>query len=250
VRTEQDLRVLGCALGTRTFTPRWDLYQAWAEYVGDGGVVCLPLGYSAMGYLLNLWMGVEATMYAIADWPDTMRQVVNQINQNNLKLIDMVAASPVEIVLLGDNFSSDIQPPHFFNEWSRTYYAEAVRRLRASGKYVAVHIDGKLRGALKMIRDVGADCADAVTPTPMGDLTPAQCREEAGPDFILSGGVSPDLWLPGASVEDFKRAVIQWLDLKRYSPRLIANAGDQVPPGAAEERIEIMRELVEKFGRY
>ena len=250
VKPEQDLRVLGCALASRAFTPRWDLYQALVDCVGDGGVVCLPLGYSAMGYLLNLWMGVEATMYAISDWPDTMHQVVNQINQNNLKLIDLVAASPVEIVLLGDNFSSDIQPPHFFKEWSRTYYAEAVRRLHAAGKYVAVHIDGKLRGALKMIRDVGADCADAVTPTPMGDLTPAHCREEAGPDFILSGGVSPDLWLPGVGIEDFKRAVIEWLELKNHGPRLIANAGDQVPPGAAEERIEIMRDLVETHGRY
>ena len=250
VKTEQDLRVLGCALGSRAFTPRWDLCRAWADYVGEDGVVCLPLGYSAMGYLLNQWMGVEGTMYAISDWPHAMHEVVNQINENNLKLIDLVAASPVEIVLLGDNFSSDIQPPHFFKEWSRPYYTEAIRRLHAAGKYVAVHIDGKLRGALKMTRDVGADCADAVTPTPMGDLTPAQCRDEAGPDFILSGGVSPALWLPGVDVEDFKRAVIQWLDLKRYSPRLIANAGDQVPPGAAEERIEIMRELVEKFGRY
>ena len=250
VKTEQDLRVLGCALGSRTFTPRWDLYQPWVDCVGGDGVVCLSLGYSAMGYLLNLWMGVEAVMYAISDWPGTMHEVVNQINESNLMLVDLAAASPAEIILLGDNFSSDIQPPHFFKEWSRPYYVEAIRRLHAAGRYAAVHIDGKLRGALKMIRDAGADCADAVTPTPMGDLTPAQCRDEAGPGFILSGGVSPDLWLPGVSVEDFKRAVIEWLDLRRRSPRLIANAGDQVPPGAAEERIEIMRDLVEKHGRY
>jgi hypothetical protein len=115
---------------------------------------------------------------------------------------------------------------------------------------VAVHIDGRLRGAIGMIRDAGADCGDAITPAPMGDLTPAQCRDEAGPRFILSGGVPPTLWLPDAPVEAFKQSALDWLDLKKRSPRLIANAGDQVPPHAAEDRIEIMRDLVEQHGRY
>jgi hypothetical protein len=57
----------------------------------------------------------------------------------------------------------------------------------------------------------------------MFDLTPAQCRDEAGPD---------------------------WLDLRTRSPRLVAAAGDQVPPGALEHRIFMMRELVDRHGRY
>jgi len=250
VKTEHDLEILGYALAHRAYTPRWDRYQAWVNAVGDLGVVYMLPGYSALGQLLHYWQGVEGTMFAAEDWPVTMHRVVDQINENNLALIDLIATSPAEVVLMGDNFSGDVQPPRFFDAWSRGYYVEAIRRLHAVGKRVAVHIDGRLRGALRMIRDVGADAADAVTPKPMGDLTPAQCREEAGPDFILSGGVSPNLWLPGARVEDFRRAVLDWLELRRQGPRLIANAGDQVPPGAVEDRIAIMRDLVERHGRY
>jgi uroporphyrinogen-III decarboxylase len=81
-------------------------------------------------------------------------------------------------------------------------------------------------------------------------IDPAECRAEAGPDFILSGGVSPDLWLPNVPMAAFKAKVREWLDLRHASPRLIANAGDQVPPGAAEDRVRIMRELVDQAGRY
>ncbi len=250
VRTEQDLRVLGYALAGRTYQPLWDNYRAWADYVGDVGVVYLGLGYSAIGHLLNLWMGTEALMYATYDWPDTMHEVVDRINRNTLELVDLLAASPAEVIIVTDNFSSDIQPPHFFAKWSQPFYEEAIRRLHAAGKCVAVHIDGKLRGSLEMFRDIGADCADAVTPTPMGDLTPEQCREEAGPDLILSGGVSPELWLPQTDIGRFRQAVIEWVHLKRHGPRLIAGVGDQVPPGAAEDRIEIMRDLVEEHGGY
>jgi len=250
VQTERDLRILGDGLASRSYTPLWDRYQAWAEAVGELGVVYLSAGYSALGQLLNYWLGVSGTIFAAADWPTTLREVVDRINDNTLKLIDLLADSPAEIIIMGDNFSSDIQSPRFFAQWSRPFYAEAIRRLHAAGKYVAVHIDGKLRGAIAMIRDAGADCGDAITPAPMGDLSPRACRAEAGPGFILSGGVPPNLWLPETPIEAFKQSVRDWLALRTCSPRLIANAGDQVPPYAAEERIEIMRELVEQHGRF
>ena len=250
IQTREQLRVLGYALGQRTYKFMPERFRAWTDAIGDLGVCYVGTGYSGMGHLLGYWMGIENTMFATVDWPDTLGEVVNQINRNNLQLVDVLAASPVEFVFMGDNFSSDIQPPHFFDQWSREYYTEAVSRLHEAGKFVAVHIDGKLSGALKMIAETGADCADAVTPRPMGDLTPQQCRDESGPNLILSGGVSPNLWLPTARLDDFKKAVLDWLELKKQSARLIMNAGDQVPPGAPEERIELMRDLVEKHGRY
>lgn len=249
IQNEDQLGILTHALASRSYSARWDRYQAWVDEVGELGVVYLPIGYSAMGQLLNYWMGIEGTVMATYDWPESLHESVDRINANNLQLVDLIATSPAEVVVMGDNFSGDVQPPRFFQTWSAAFYSEAIRRLHAAGKYVAVHIDGRLRGALSMIRDVGADAADAVTPTPMGDLTPAQCREEAGPEFILSGGVSPNLWLPDVSIDRFKQAVLDWLELARRSPRLIANAGDQVPPGADEGRIEIMRDMVERFGR-
>ena len=250
VRTEQDLRVLGRALGGLQFKPAWDRYRAWVEAVGESGVVYVSTGYSAMGHLLNYWMGIERTLYAAADWPDTLHEVVNEINEGALRLVDLLADSPAEVVIMGDNFSSDIQPPRFFAEWSRPFYNEAIRRLHRKGKRMAVHIDGRLRGLLHAFAEIGADCADAVTPAPMGDLVPSECRDEAGPELILSGGVPPNLWLPEVSEEAFVRSLLRWLDLAKRSPRLIANAGDQVPPGAVEARILLARDLVEKHGGY
>ncbi|MFH0964106.1 MAG: uroporphyrinogen decarboxylase family protein, partial [Planctomycetota bacterium] len=250
IKTPREIEILGYAMSDRVFTPCWGRYRAWVDAVGDDGIVYLPLGYSGMGHLLIYWMGIEGAVYAATDWPDVVARIVDQINESVLALVDLVAHSPAEVVLMGDNFSGDVQPPSFFNRWSRSFYVEAIRRLHAAGKCVAVHIDGRLRGALSMIRETGADCADAVTPKPMGDLTAAECRAEAGPDFILSGGVSPDLWLPQAPLENFRKAVLAWLELVATSPRLIANAGDQVPPGAQEQRIHLMRDLVEKYGTY
>jgi hypothetical protein len=245
---EKDLLVFGEAMAKRTFVPHWDRYEQWRDYVGDDGIVYISPGYSAMGHLLNYWMGIEATVYATLDYRHLLHEVVDAVNKNNLDLVDLLCQSPAEVVIMGDNFSSDIQPPSFFDEWSRPFYEEAILRLHRSDKYVAVHIDGKLKGAIEMIGSTGADCADAVTTTPMGDLSAKECRAEAGDDFILSGGISPDLWLPGIPLEVFEAKVLEWLEQKQQTYRLIATAGDQVPPGAEEQRIAVMRDLVEEHG--
>ena len=250
IMDEKDLAVFRYAMSRRRFRPRWERYDAWAECVGDIGVVYLSAGYSTMGHLLGLWMGVEAVVYASVDYPSTLRETVEAVNANTLDLVDLLCESPAEIIMMGDNISSDVQSPPFFNTWSKPFYSEAVKRLHAAGKYVAVHIDGKLRGAIDMVKATGADCGDAITPAPMGDLTAAQCRAEAGTDFILSGGVSPELWLPTVPIEAFDAAAQAWLEQKKNTFRFIANAGDQVPPGADEARIRRMRDLVEEYGRY
>ena len=146
-----DLRVFGYAMNARSFSPKWENYRAWTDYVGAQGVVYLSPGYSAMGHLLNYWMGIEGVVFATVDYPDVLKEVVDSVNNNTLELVDLLARSPAEIIIMGDNFSSDIQPPQFFEQWSREFYVEAIRRLHDAGKYVAVHLDGRLRGTVRVV---------------------------------------------------------------------------------------------------
>lgn len=242
----EDLRVLAYALSRMRFQPAFDRYRQWSEAAGDLGVLYLPLGYTALGHLLSYWAGVEHTIFLAADHPAEFGAAVEAINTNLLDAIDVLCQSPAEVIFLGDNFSSDIQSPPFFRRWSAPFYREAARRIRAAGKFSSVHVDGRVGGLLRAFAELGVDCIDAVTPAPMGDLTPSQCRDEAGPHLILSGGVPPSAWIEPATDDDFRAAVRAWLELRRRSPRLIAAAGDQVPPYALEHRIHLMRELVEQ----
>lgn len=250
IRTEQDLRVFEYAMRRARFVPAFERYEKWQQAIDDFGTLYMPSTYSAMGFLLSLWMGIEKTIYATADMPEVMTDVIGAVNENLLTIIDILCRGPGEVIFMGDNFSSDIQSPRFFRRWSAPFYREAFKRIKVAGKHSAVHVDGRLRGLLREFSEIGADCIDAVTPYPEGDLTPKECREEAGPNLILSGGVPPAVWVENQSDDDFRKSVLDWLEIRKASPRLIAAAGDQVPPFAPEHRIGMMRDLVEKFGTY
>ena len=252
VVTEKEVEILAYAMSSSRYTPLPKNYDAWADYVGDDGVVYLGAGYSAIGYLMSYWMGVENTIYAIDDFEDVMAEAVHRINENILEQVRIMASEfRAPVILMGDNFSSDVQPPSFFAQWSKDFYTKAIQIFHDHGKKVAVHVDGKQKGALAMLRDAGADAIDAVTPGSVGRYTPSQARAEAGDKLILSGGIPNELWYAKyAAMEQFEDAVKQWLALKDLSPALIAAAGDQVPPGAEEARIRRMGELVEEYGYY
>lgn len=231
-------------------TPRWERKRAWEEALGELAFPYVQLPYSGLGYLISRNLGVEKTVYAAADRPEEFRLLVDAVNSCNLRILDRIIDGPFDVLIVSDNFDSNVQTRGLFDAWSRDYYAEVARRLHAKGRKFAVHVDGEMRGALSWMARCGVDCIDAATPAPMFSLTPAQAREEAGPQMILSGGIPATVFGATGTDAAFTDAVRRWLDTRLASPRLILAAGDQVPPDAPWERIAMLPQLIERYGRY
>ena len=251
VENVSDLKIIRYSMERKSFIPRFDYYNKIVEACGDIGVpFAYGVPYSGLGFFLSRFMGVEKTVYAIYDAPEEMTETIDLINNANLKGIELLCDSPAELIILSDNFSSDIQPPSLFNRFSSGYFKKAAEMLHNSGKYLVTHLDGRARGLLKCMDDCNVDVIDALTPKPTGDMTPREIRAEAGDKLILSGGVSPFFWSPGTDEKDFITHIKEWLDLKNISPQLVMSDGDQVPPGTELKRIKLMREIVEEYGKY
>jgi hypothetical protein len=230
--------------------PKWQLYRQWEDSLGEYGYPYMQLPYSGLGYLISRNFGVENTIYASVDYPDQVKSLVDSVNAANLRILDAVIDGPFETLFISDNYDSTVQTEELFNTYSRAYYTEVARRLHDRGKFLAVHVDGEMRGALERMASCGVDCIDAATPAPMFALTPAQAREEAGSDLILSGGIPATAFGETGSDRDFEGAVRNWLATRHSSARLILAAGDQVPPDAPLHRIQQLPELVRRYGRY
>ena len=230
--------------------PNWAFYKAWQDALGDLAYPYAQLPYSGSGYLISRNMGVEKTVYATLDEPERVQRLVNAVNTCNLRVLDAIIDGPFEVLIISDNYDSNVQPRDFFDTYVRDYYTEVARRLHEKGKFLAVHVDGENRGVLGWLAECGVDCADAVTPAPMFANTPAEIRADAGPDLILSGGIPATIFGQGGTDAEFVECVTRCLDTRRDSSGLILAAGDQVPIDAPLHRIMMLKELVETHGRY
>ena len=250
IRGVDDFPVIHHAMAQRRYVPRYERYHEWAQLCGDIGLPFAAAGYGGLGFLVSRFMGVIEAMYAICDYPEETAALIEAIDRAQLGLAKVLADSPSPVVFWSDNLCATTQPPPLFVRFSMDFYREMARLAHVRGKLLAVHIDGRLGGVLPLLAECGVDIADAVTPAPMGDLTPEECREQAGPAMTLLGGIPPTLWETRASEAAFEEAVKRWLDLRLISPRLVLAPGDQVPPHAPRRRIARAAELAETYGRY
>ena len=250
LETVKDFEVICYIMDHYNVSLRWDRYQMWRDALGELGVIHCQLPYSGLGYLISRNFGVEKTCMAMFDHPGETKKVIDSINACNLRILDAIIDGPFEVLFISDNFDSNVQNPNMFNVYSRSYYTEVARRVHAKGKYLAVHVDGEMKGCLRNFAQCGVDCIDAATPAPMFALTPDQARFEAGNDMILSGGIPATVFGPTATDEEFEICVRKWLETRHTSFKLFMAAGDQVPPDASWQRIKSLPGLVEKFGGY
>ena len=250
VQNIADLQVLQYALLRRKVRPRFDRYQAWAEAAGDLGYIYTFLSYSGLGFLISRYMGVENTILAMYDYPAQFENFVQGVNATNLEMLDQIIDGPFEVLIVGDNHDANVQSPTLFKKFTYDYYHEVARRLHHHGKYLAVHVDGEMKGLLGLLDACGVDCIDAATPAPMFSLSPEQARQAAGDRMILSGGIPATVFSPLTDDQQYVETVKQWLDTRMTSSRLILAAGDQVPIDTPWYRIEMLSELVDRYGRY
>jgi uroporphyrinogen-III decarboxylase len=164
------------------------------------------------------------------------------INAAHAQVCHLMAKGPAQVLIHSDNLSSDIQSPPWFLQHSGEHYRLMAAIAHEYGKPIVTHIDGRLRGLLRATADLGFDGADAVTPAPWGDLTPAECRVEAGPRYVLSGGVPPGSFNSNVPLAVFDAQVEAWLALRHQSPALIIAPGDQLPPDGDLARVTRMVE--------
>jgi len=250
VQGVDDFAVIRYAMEARRYVPRYERYHEWDELLGDIGV-CFAVGaFCGLGFLVSRFMGVMETMYAIHDYPAEIGGLIETINETQLKQVDVLAGSPSPVVFWTDNLDANTQPPPLFRRYSEDFYKEMARRSHANGKKLSVHVDGSLNGMLPLMTECGVDIADAVTPAPMGDISAEECREQAGPELMLWGGIPPNVWEERWTDAEFEDVVKRWLDLRLESRQLVLAPGDQVPPGAPIRRIERAAELAESYGRY
>lgn len=138
-----------------------------------------------------------------------------------------------------------------FEKYMKSYQTEWTRKIREAGKYSFIHIDGTLKGLLEKESLVGFSVLEALTPSPVGDMS----IEEMLPlldnsKSIFWGGIPGVYFTAHISDEEFDAHVIHILEIMRSKPQFVLGVADQVPPDGLESRVKRVRTLVDKYGCY
>ncbi|MEM2888872.1 MAG: uroporphyrinogen decarboxylase family protein [Candidatus Bathyarchaeia archaeon] len=250
VATKQDLRVIQYIYKNQEFKSDYAIqHDKLKKWRGIGLVSSLPPRTPFQRMIVE-WAGVTNTIMLMMKEREEFEETLQIMAEADDSIYEAVCESPAPAVYFGENITSDVISPSIFKRYHMPYYKKRVNQLHAAGKFIYVHIDGTLRGVLPLIEFTNIDCAQSITPAPVGDINVEKLREAAGQNIILWGGL-PGVYFshlyPEKNLRQMALKVIKY-HLEGY--KFIMGVADQVPPDGDINRVKNITEIIEKHARY
>ena len=228
VETLEDLDVLEYIVTHTDFRADDARIDLILEQIGELGVADLAVWRSPFGRIVQEYVGLQQTVYWLYDHRQRMLDLLQVLEEQDLKVSELAARSKARIVILSDHADDALLGPRWYEEFCIPYYRKANRILHAHDKVVSTHLDGNIFRLLPLLQETGFDLLDGCTPAPMTNYRPAelaaalgegQCAYCGVPSVLFTQGVGDDVILDSA------QEIYQAL-----RGRLVLNVGDVLPP--------------------
>ncbi|MDO9464487.1 MAG: hypothetical protein Q7J67_04230 [bacterium] len=247
IKKPEDLRIMRYIFSHRKITHCFDDFRRIDALWGGYGLPDLlaPICVSPLQTLLSRWAGVQTTIFLLIDSKEEMERTITELEKDDDEIFQIIADSPAKLVEFPDNLSGEVTGENLIEKYNLPYWQKRIEQLHKAGKFVGIHNDGTLKGSLSSIIKAGFDFAEAVTPTPVGDLTLEEIKKIAD-DKIIIWGCLPGALFSRVYSEDYfvnyLKKVIQTFPL---GSKFVLGVADQVPPDTDFLRICLVREILE-----
>lgn len=243
IKTERDLDPLEYLFRHEEWYWDAEIFEKETAAIGSRGEPQFCYRRAPLQGLMIEHAGYENTVFLMHDYPDRLRRYLAAGSAADDQLYDVLCASPLKILSLGENLDANLDPPPIFTEYLVPYYNKRIEQIHKSGKYVHVHADGSLGPLLPHLRDCPWDGVEGATPFPQGDVTLDQLKESLQ-DVILLDGIPAIFFLKRYPIETLIECAKKVVEL--FHPNLILGISDELPPEGDIERVKLIGELVKE----
>ncbi len=245
VETEDELKVATWREENTAW--EWDAnrYEKLLAEMGDLGAPTMFMPRMNVQSLYIEKMGVGNGIFAIHDWTDTAEAYFRALEKSHDRLMDVINASPIEIINFGENIHAGTLSPKLFVKYHLPACQRRCEKLHRAGKFVHSHWDGDTRPLLKYARETGLDGIEAITPQPQGDVTLEEIKASLGDDLFLLDGIPAVYFDSMFSIETLAACARRVIEL--FAPKLVLGISDEISSHGDLERIRVVSEIVDEY---
>jgi uroporphyrinogen-III decarboxylase len=177
IKEPDDYRVMEFVWKDMIIHDNFDVVKEAVRRIGGDGLVYVRIAKVPVQEMLYQMLGLEQFSLDYYDRRDLFDSLHNSMLKRYEELFDLAADAPVEIILYGDNITSDVVGEERFRNYCMPVYKRTREKLAGTGKKLAAHLDGRLASLKHTIGEADMDIVEALTPPPMGDVSVKEARE-------------------------------------------------------------------------
>jgi hypothetical protein len=241
IKEPDDYRVMECYFRDARYRHNYEVIRESQRRMGSDGIVLVRVAKSPIQEMLYQLMGLEQFSEDYHMRRDLFDSLHATMVERYAELYDLAAESSVEILQLGDNISSDVVGKERFRTYLMPEYAKLMKRLTGTGKKLAVHMDGRLKSLKEDIAAAEFDIVEALTPSPMGDVSVQEARE-AWPDKALWINFTSSMHIePPDVIERHTRQLLEEAGTKRG---FAISVTEDAPVEALEQSLSVISRVL------
>lgn len=245
IETEEDMRVFTWVHEHTDWKFNKDIFDELFEKYCDLGAPTIFMPRVSIQDLYINTMGMENGIFAIYDFPNTIKKYFTALHESHMRMIDVINDSPVDIINFGDNVHCGTLTPDIFKEYVLPYYQERTEKLNSAGKFTSSHWDGDTYSLLPFAKETGLTGIEAITPKPQGDVTLDYVKKHLDDEVFLLDGIPAILFDDIFPVELLVETTEKIIEL--FAPKLVLGISDEISSTGDIERIRIVGEIVDKY---
>ncbi|HVP11002.1 MAG TPA: uroporphyrinogen decarboxylase family protein [Phycisphaerae bacterium] len=243
IKRPEDYAVMEAYLRDGVYHDNYAAIHEARRRTGDDGLVLVRVGKSPLQEMLYLLMGYERFAVDSAEHRELFEGLHASMVERAQEVYALAANAPVEILQLADNITADALGPKRFQTYLMPEYAKLKARLAGTGKLLAVHMDGRLRGLADQIAGAACDIVEGMTPPPMGNVSVRDARR-AWPGKALWLNFTSSVHLePPEVIEAHTRQLLREAGGKRG---FAISVTEDAPPEALERSLAIIARVLQE----
>ncbi len=250
IKTKEDYEVAAYLLGNIKVYENYEGFREYEKTIGENGVFCVggpSLAASPMHHIQKELVDQTQFYLHMVDHEKEVRGLAEAMEGYYCQVLEVIGNSGCDAVMWGANYDETLTYPPFFEEHIQPWLRDVSERFRTKGIITCTHTDGENQGLMDLIRDCGADVADAVTPAPMTKVTIGEYYRRWRDSLVIVGGISEDLLLESShsdsDLEDYLDVMFR--DIVP-GDKIIIGVADSIPPDAKFDRVLRIGERVRK----
>lgn len=205
----------------------------------------IPRCKSAYQHLVEHLVGTEELIYALMDFPDTVRSLWHVMVEKDYEAVRMALDSDYQYFTTWEDSSTQNYSPDQYDEFIGSEIGPWCNMLKRAGKRYVQHACGHVAALTERMRDHGVFAIESISPPPTGNLTLRAARGMIGTSMGIIGGIEPTLFLNLAESElgPYVESVIEDA---QGGPFVLANS-DSCPPGVTMEKFKLVAEIARAY---